>query len=192
MKQYVLKKYKDFDPKAKQYQYAAIFNIKKQELSLLVLFESNLFEKRNYHIMSGSAKQKGTNHHFCLVTMDEVYLDFFTRMPEIIGPVLMHELGHFLNGDWDPTKREKSSQQIYQERIMLNMLGKVPKEELNADCFAAKEVGVDKVIKALRLLKKEREKGAEQGSELAIKEFENRIKALEEMQKDNLAIFYRQ
>lgn len=191
MKQYVLKVFKDFEPKAKQNRYAAIFNIQKQELSLLIIFESNLFEKKNYHIMSGSAKQKGTNNHFCLVTMDEVYLDFFTRMPEIIEPILMHELGHFLNDDTDPNKRKKTSQQIYQERIMLNLLGQVPREELNADRFAAKEVGIDKVIKALRLLKKEREKDAEQGTELAIKEFENRIKALEQMKKENLAIFYK-
>ena len=188
MDRYVLKKFKDFDPKIKQNQYASIINIDKKELSLLVIFESELFAKKNYHIMSGSAKLTGTNHHFCLVTMDEVYLDFFTKIPEILEPVLMHELGHFLNGDWDPTKRGKNSQQIYQERMMLNMLGLVPKQELNADRFAAEVVGVDKVIEALQLLKKEREKKMEEGTELAIKEFGIRIKALEKLRDESLAI----
>lgn len=191
MSRYILKKFKDFDPNTKQNQYASIIDINKKELCLLVIFESDLYEKKNYHIMSGSAKLTGTNHHFCLVAMDEVYLDFFTRMPEILEPVLMHELGHFLNGDWDPTKRKKTSQQIYQERTMLNMLGLVPKEELNADRFSAEVVGVDKAIKALKLLKKEREKKTEDGTELAIKEFGIRIKALEKLRDDNVAIIYK-
>ncbi len=123
--------------------------------------------------------------------MDGVYLDFFRRMPEIVEPVLMHELGHFVNGDWDPVAQKKTSKQVYQERLMLNMVGLVPEEELKADRFAADSVGVEKTINALRLLKKEREKKKEEGTELAIKEFGLRIQALEKLRNENIAIFYK-
>lgn len=190
MDRYVLKLYPDFST-AKQNQYAAIINADKRELRLLVIYDRELFSKKNYHLMSSSAKLTGTDHHFCLVTMDGVYLDFFRRMPEIVEPILMHELGHFVNGDWDPVVQKKTSKQVYQERIMLDMIGQVPKEELRADRFAAESVGIENMINALRILKKERERKKEEGTELAIKEFGSRIKALEKLRNENAVIFYK-
>lgn len=71
--------------------------------------------------------------------------------------------------------------------------GNVVPEELVADIFAAYAVGKESMISALKLLRESRKKERpyDETTPLAVKEFNNRIRALKNISDENLLrIFY--
>ena len=98
--------------------------------------------------------------------------------------LLMHELGHYLNGDYkyNFVDCEKRRMEALKE-------GRVLECELLADEFAVSQCGLNKYIKAIEWMKFLREKVlngcSNENRDLAMLEFEKRIEHCIEYAKDN-------
>ena len=88
---------------------------------------------------------------------------------------LLHELGHFINGDYNHVDNNYSK-----KRVEMLKQGIVMDEEYKADEFAARECGLNKVIKWLEYMEDNRKhyNASLQNYLLAINEFRMRKKHL--------------
>ena len=109
----------------------------------------------------------------------EFFYDIKRGTPES-RTILMHELGHYYNGDNLNTKGNSDL-----DRESLIAQNKVSEKELKADAFAVKYLGVEKVAAGLEALKQrvltEYADYDEESVQLTVKELEIRISYL----KDN-------
>lgn len=80
-------------------------------------------------------------------------------MSMIVKPLLLHELGHILNGDLN---NNKTGKQIREERASLITLEIVDPRELKTDKFAAENSDYLGTIRALYFLREERRNMEEQ------------------------------
>ena len=89
--------------------------------------------------------------------------------------MMLHEYGHYLNGDLNVTGL--TDQKIRDERMRCIMEGRVMEMEAKADAFAISHVGKNTFMRAMDyFIKKRRERGDE-AMHMAIREFELRKKA---------------
>ena len=90
---------------------------------------------------------------------------------------MLHELGHFMNGDLE---KDVDVNQYNKERMRCLILGTVTSEEYKADKFAADEMGQDLMISSLDKMIRIRKKRNDKGMNSAIKEVELRKIALKD------------
>lgn len=160
-----------FNPLKESAEFGQIYDVKKEKVVLIAQYDPNLYRKIGYHFCAeGGVKGCG------LVLMDTLYLKYFMDYPMSFSFVMLHELGHFINGDME--NNSNSDSDIKKTRIDLASRGEVDPMELKADMFAAEEVGPHTAIKSLEYLREQRRNSNRLGNELAVKEFDNRIKAI--------------
>ena len=159
---------------------AYILDNEKNEPVLFVDCVPGLF--RNTHKFVCFAKEeeardpKLKGHFFGLVYIDPAYYDIFIRQFPKLGKIMfMHELGHYLNGDY---KIMKSNRNLDEDRLECIKQGKVQGIELAADRFAIDQCGLDNFLCFIDCMIKLR-KGRENdpGREFALKEYELRKEA---------------
>ena len=158
----------DYDPKLNNVEYGKVVDTRTKKVILYAIYDKFTFDKGGYHF--------GMTSHgdFCVVYFDDKYLGQLDNDIVLIG-ALMHELGHFINKDYENVNAfEKTIRVLCVENNLVD-----PKE-LKADRFAADQIGYKTMINALQLMKKERIRDGRAGTELAVKEFDLRIKALKE------------
>ena len=126
---------------------------KKEKKPVLILDVIRNFLKDYHRTMCCSEVLERSNNKAILVLVDPMifHLDFvYSRYGYTL---LMHELGHYLNGD---IKAENSNHEQRRKESLKN--GVVLKEELLADEFAIRECGLNNFLKAIEYLEKIRTK----------------------------------
>ncbi len=157
----------DFNPTKGNTEYGKILDTKTGKDVLYAIYDKNVFASDGYHF--GVRKVKD----YCVALFDDKYL-MMLRNNAVFAGVLMHELGHFINKDTDAVSPlEKKVRVWYVEHNLVD-----PKE-IKADRFAADQIGVSTMVSALKYLKQQRLKDGRPGTNLAVTEFDLRIKALQ-------------
>ena len=125
-------------------------------------------------------------YHFCVqqmnenligIVFDDVYLGLTNTNPREFEAMLMHEVGHLVNGDFD---KERDNNAIRQERESMIQQGKVMPVELAADRFAVEHCGKNAMIRMLDIVISTR-KIRDPFDIFAIKELELRKQAVKRM-----------
>lgn len=143
---------------------------------LFVIYQKNLFREYHYHLSIG---EFSSNEGLKLaVVLDDLHRDCLYKQPKIFLAIILHELGHHINGD---NHNSRSSDEIRNERLQYILAGKVQDYELKADAFAVEHVGKNTFIRSLDYLIDKRKLRGDSGMELAVKELELRKKAIQKI-----------
>ena len=116
---------------------------------------------------------------FAVPKVDDMHRNCIFEKPEVFLCLVLHEYGHYLNGDLDATNR--TNQEIQEERMRCIIEGRVMDEEKKADEFAALHVGKSTFMSTMNYLIRKRRERADRDMQLAIREFELRKKAVRDM-----------
>ena len=100
----------------------------------------------------------------------------FFEKENIFVPLAMRELSHIFNNDLEEKERLENDENISSKEVKEAL----KQQELNADLFAAQQVGKNKMLNALDYLI--REKKSEQAKPNEIKELENRKKIISKLE----------
>lgn len=187
-KNYIFRKYennnKTIDGPYVQALVGEIIDRKTNKVVLIILrcFPESMVPVQTCSLMN-EYFDKETNQHFGIVLInDRFYKEVYLKEPAITRAIIYHELGHFIHGDlkrmtiFYSEKRKKAISE-----------SKVTAEELKADYFASKEVGVRQVIKSLEFQKSFRNSCInDKNYNLAIKEFDLRIAELKKLMDEGV------
>lgn len=144
---------------------------------LFVFYDKNAYTKYNYHMAAGLFDESGIPS----IMIDDEHKDLLYDRPKVFYALMLHELGHYRNGDLEEMA-ERSTQSVLRERRQQLEAGKVFEPELNADAFAVNHVGKSTMIQAIDyMIKKRKERKNDPVKELSLKEFELRKKAISRM-----------
>ena len=160
---------KSFDGTIRKNKYAEVIDTKENRIILEAFYVINNLQRYGYSIASGHKGDK------CIVTFDKRYLDYFINKPSVFEPLIMHELGHYLNGD---SRRKANNETIRKDRALTIEQGKVPQRELDADSFAVSQVGKKAVRNALKYVRNDCLRQGVSRNNQGIIEVERRIEAL--------------
>ena len=139
---------------------------------MYITYEKALFRNVGYHICIFTHELNGVEYPVAYV--DDLYKNHLYEHPSIFFTLMMHEYGHYINGDLEA---DMEHEEIREERVRCAQEGCVMDVELKADAFAISQVGKNAFMRAMDFLIQQRKKRNDQGMTLAIKEFENRKKA---------------
>ena len=170
MGKYQIMKNEDFRPLI-GCEYGKVIDIMGRQV-ISAIYDPKAFDKYGFHLSICVEP----NLLFCPVFFDDLYLKYFEEDPLYFAVTIMHELGHYVNEDYvemDGTTGKKN-------RIKGLKNGAVDQAELNADRFAADNLGVGLVLKKLKKMKDHRRERGDIGAPIAIREIELRIQALED------------
>lgn len=112
------------------------------------------------------------------VVHDDLYLNLSNTNVNAFDALLMHEVGHYINGDMD---NQIDDLEIRQERVLQILKGKVAPNELEADRFAVEHCGKNAVMQMLDIVIATRKKRNTADGEIALKELELRKQAVKRM-----------
>ena len=144
--------------------------------ALIVFYDKNLFRNCHYH-MTPVEYRKEDKTTFA-VHMDDTHRDILYSQPDILLGLLLHELGHHMNGDY---RRDGDIETNREERMNSILEGRVQEVESRADAFAVDQIGKNKYLRCFDYLIKKRKERRDDGMELAIREFELRKKAVQRL-----------
>ncbi len=130
----------------------------------------NAYQLFGYHFNSGSLNENETG-----IVFDDLYADLMNTNPKEFEAMLMHEVGHLINGDLDA---EKSDDEIVEERLLGIISGKVDTKELAADRFAVEHCGKNAVLRMLDHVMMTRKNRHTTDEALALRELELRKQAV--------------
>lgn len=153
-----------------------IVNKETNEAVLYIVYDQDDYKSAKYRIHTEIIKQSDKSYLCAIINED--YLNMFIQKPKIFMAIAFHELGHFINGDYNNSFNNK---ELMNNRVKYVENNKVIPMELNADKFAVNELGKTSVINAIDYLILLRKKRNDDGMQLAIKEFELRKAAIKRM-----------
>ncbi len=141
---------------------------------LIIFYDKNLYKKYHYHMTPVEYKKE--DKLTFAVHMDDIHRNILYSQPDILLGMLLHELGHHINGDYQRSGDTETNREVRLNRIME---GHVQEIELRADSFAVDHIGKNKYLRCLDYLIKKRKERRDEGMGLAIQEFELRKKAVQ-------------
>lgn len=122
---------------------------------------------------------EGASHYAIVVSSNYRELVFDKSFEKTFEALAMHELGHMINGDID--RPDDEIETVREKRASFIRNGVVEPEEAAADAFACKQVGKHAMNMALDFLIKRRRGLADKKSDMALKEFMLREKAIKRL-----------
>ena len=144
---------------------------------MLIYYEKNLFRIRGLHTCVVVCEtEAGT---IPVAFIDDLHRACLFEHREIFFSLMLHELGHFKNGDFNNALSGTTTKTIKDERLRCILEGCVQEIEKNADAFAVSVVGEHTVVRMLDYLIDKRRERKDKGMELAIREFELRKEAVQ-------------
>lgn len=145
---------------------------------MALLYDKNCYEKYNHHFIVFLGARRDTEEPYPFAIMGDTYRRLFYSNARLFSPLAMHELGHFMNGDFAWIQSDDStSSDIQALRLKSLLAGEVAPEELNADIFALQQCGWKDFRDALNFLIRLRKERNDSVAALVIKEFELRKEA---------------
>lgn len=171
---FVIEHYKDYDNAVKL---GYVLDELTNKEAITIIYDPHCFAENGYHLCASI--QNGEHY----IIMDSTHFPCYYEMPEVLEALILHEVGHFSNGDYE--KIHLKADHIKTDRGANIIRGMVQPHELDADKYAAKNVGVPVMMRALDYLialRKERKDDPIKAA--AIREFELRKKALNDLSKE--------
>lgn len=149
-----------------------VIDTETEEDILYIIYNKHLFRKENVH--TGVFKGEDEIGKYCVVKIDDLHRNDMITSPALFLTGMLHEYGHYKNGDLD--KKGLTTEIVQSERTRLIKQGKVQEEELKADAFAISCVGKNTFMRWIdHMIKRRIERGGDM--HLALQEFELRKKA---------------
>lgn len=145
---------------------------------MYILYNKDDYKTANYRIHTSIMENSNGEQHNVVIIGDQ-YLDIFKNHFKIFQFYVFHELGHFINGDYD--NKDFTNKELMAKRNDYIKNGKVLDMELNADRFAVKQIGKNISISAIDYSIMKRKERNDIGADLAIKEMQLRKKAIIKM-----------
>ena len=140
---------------------------------MYVFYQKNLHQERGFHLCVDIFKDD--TREFPIARVDDLHRSCLFENPDVFLAIMLHELGHYVNGDLHDTSR--SARAMAEERMQCIMAGTVPEMEHKADAFAVASVGKNTFMRSLDYLKKKRMETMDNSMVYEVKEFELRKKA---------------
>jgi len=150
-----------------------IVDTKTEQDVMYVFYQKDLHAARGFHLCVDIFKNEAGE--FPVAKVDALHRGCLFENPDVFLAILLHELGHFQNGDLHDTSR--SAREIAEERMQCIMEGRVPQMEQKADAFAVASVGKNTFMRSLDYLKKKRAQTIDNSMVYEMKEYELRKKA---------------
>ena len=150
-----------------------IVDITSGEDVMYIYYEKNLFRTHGYHTCIDVYEDE--NGEYPVAKIDDLHRDCLFTSPDVFLTLMLHELGHYKNGDL--TQENLTNKEIADERMNCVLSGKIQEIERKADAFAISHVGKSTFMRTMDYLIRMRQKRKDDGMMLAIKEFELRKKA---------------
>lgn len=156
---------------------AKIVDLQTKQDAIYVYYEKNLYRTRGYHICIDI--YENDEREYPVAKMDDQHRKCLLESPDIFITLMLHELGHYLNGDFN--REYTSDKEVQDARLSCILAGTIQEEERMADAFAIKQVGKNTFNRTVDYLIRARQKRNDEGMQLAIKEFELRKKAAKKL-----------
>lgn len=147
---------------------------------MYILYDKNLWGRWGYHTCIEEYEYEGIDYPVAIV--DDLHKSCLYEHGDVFLALMLHELGHYINGDltsWDGEQVDNET--VRERRLVAIQNGKVQTQELKADAFSVQYVGKNTFMRAMDYMIKMREKRGDDGAALAIKEFELRKKAVQKL-----------
>ena len=169
MKKYVFERSKHVEEKLNDDIYP-LGGIELDEDNVVMFVYDKSIKKTKIGLNTGS-KKVNEKYQYAVFVNEKMQKMFFEK-ENIFIPLAMRELSHIINNDLEEKEKLEKDENVSQKEIKELL----KQQELNADIFAAKQVGKNKMINVLDYLI--REKKSEQAKPKEIKELENRKKLI--------------
>lgn len=155
------------------YEAARIIKKDTGEIVISVYYWKNAYKSLGYHfgVFRFSETEIGIVH-------DHLYFDLSNRNVNAFDAMLMHEVGHYINGDLD---ENFSGDEVRRDRVLEILKGNVDPKELAADRFAVEHCGKNAVMQMLDNIIATRKKRNTTDGAIAIKELELRKQAVKRL-----------
>lgn len=173
MKKYVFERNKQVENKLNEDVYP-LGGIEIDENNIVLFIYDKSIKKTKIGLNTGSKKVEDKKQY--AVFVNERMQRIFFEKENIFVPLAMRELSHIINNDLEEKEKLEKDENVSQKEIKELL----KQQELNADIFAAKQVGKNKMINVLDYLI--REKKSEQAKPKEIKELENRKKLISKLE----------
>lgn len=173
MKKYVFERNKQVEDKLNDDVYP-LGGIEIDTDNVVLFIYDKSIKKTKIGLNTGS-KQLEDKKQYAVFVNEKMQKIFFEK-ENIFIPLAMRELSHIINNDLEEKEKLEKDEIVSQKEIKELL----KQQELNADIFAAKQVGKNKMINVLDYLI--REKKSEQAKPKEIKELENRKKLISKLE----------
>ena len=173
MKKYVFERNKQVEDKLNDDVYP-LGGIEIDTDNVVLFIYDKSIKKTKIGLNTGS-KQLEEKKQYAVFVNEKMQKIFFEK-ENIFIPLAMRELSHIINNDLEEKEKLEKDENVSQ-KVIKELL---KQQELNADIFAAKQVGKNKMINVLDYLI--REKKSEQAKPKEIKELENRKKLISKLE----------
>lgn len=173
MKKYVFERNKQVEDKLNDDVYP-LGGIEIDNENVVLFIYDKSIKKTKIGLNTGS-KQLEDKKQYAVFVNEKMQKIFFEK-ENIFIPLAMRELSHIINNDLEEKEKLEKDENVSQKEIKELL----KQQELNADIFAAKQVGKNKMINVLDYLI--REKKSEQAKPKEIKELENRKKLISRLE----------
>lgn len=144
---------------------------------MYVYYNKNNFQENGYHTNIDIYKDQ--NGEYPVANVDDMHRACLYDYPDIFLAMMLHEYGHYVNGDF--TRTDATNKQIQGERLHCIRIGRVSDEERKADAFAVRYVGKATFLQCLDYMIEKRKQRGNSANDLAIREFELRKRAVRNM-----------
>ena len=173
MKKYVFERNKQVEDKLNDDVYP-LGGIEIDNENVVLFIYDKSIKKTKIGLNTGS-KQLEDKKQYAVFVNEKMQKIFFEK-ENIFIPLAMRELSHIINNDLEEKEKLEKDENVSQKEIKELL----KQQELNADIFAAKQEGKNKMINVLDYLI--REKKSEQAKPKEIKELENRKKLISKLE----------
>lgn len=173
MKKYVFEKSKEVENKLNEDIYP-LGGIEIDENNIVLFIYDKSIKKTKIGLNTGSKKVEDKKQY--AVFVNERMQRIFFEKENIFIPLAMRELSHIINNDLEEKERLENDESLSSKEVK----DALKQQEINADIFAAKQVGKNKMLNVLDYLI--REKKSEQAKPKEIKELENRKKIISKLE----------
>lgn len=173
MKKYVFEKSKEVENKLNEDVYP-LGGIEIDENNIVLFIYDKSIKKTKIGLNTGSKKVEDKKQY--AVFVNERIQRIFFEKENIFIPLAMRELSHIINNDLEEKERLENDESLSSKEVK----DALKQQEINADIFAAKQVGKNKMLNVLDYLI--REKKSEQAKPKEIKELENRKKIISKLE----------
>jgi hypothetical protein len=125
--------------------------------------------------LNTGAKKVEDKKQYAVFVNERMQRIFFEK-ENIFVPLAMRELSHIINNDLEEKERLENDENLSSKEVKEAL----KQQEINADLFAAKQVGKNKMLNAIDHLI--REKKSEKAKPKEIKDLENRRKIISKLE----------
>lgn len=144
---------------------------------LYVYYNKNNYEENGYHINIDVYEDE--SGEYPVANVDDVHRPCLFDDPDVFLSMMLHEYGHYINGDFNQT--ELTNKQIQEERLRCTRIGRVHEKERRADLVAVRYVGKATFLRSMDYLIERRKRRNDAAGDIAIREFELRKRAVKNM-----------